>query len=109
VQNRLFLLLDRLGGDSIELVVGRVRGGRGVERDAEVERGTETDRVPVSFPDGPPTQDYTPDVGADRITGPVFPRGNHDILPSSANLLRRPPMAPARSRLSGKEAEFRHP
>jgi hypothetical protein len=40
MQNRLYLLLDRLGGDSIELVVGRIRGGRGIERDAEVKRET---------------------------------------------------------------------
>jgi hypothetical protein len=45
VQNRLFLLPDRLGGDSIELVVRRVRGGRGIERDAEVERETGQDRL----------------------------------------------------------------
>jgi hypothetical protein len=44
VQNRLFLL-DRLGGDSVELVVGRVRRGRGIERDAEIERETGEDRL----------------------------------------------------------------
>jgi hypothetical protein len=40
-----FLFLTFFGGDSIELVVGRVRGGRGIERDAEVERESGQDRL----------------------------------------------------------------
>jgi hypothetical protein len=45
MQDRLFLLLDLLGGDGVELVIGRVRGCCGIERDAEVERETGQDRL----------------------------------------------------------------
>jgi hypothetical protein len=40
MQDRLFLLLDLLGGDGVDLVAGGIGGGRGIQRDAEVERET---------------------------------------------------------------------